>query len=199
MRRLLPSLLVLVLCHRPLSAQAGWTLTVERGSTTFSASAHDTSSPPVRLVPWHPTLYSVRLTRMGERVGVGLTVSHGKGDFGAQAGDVVVLPGLTLAVTEFAPEVAVRIATTPLGAVLRLQAGPVLDLWSPSGADMRTTYGASAGASLAMPLSSRWAVSLRGDLTLTTGETTKDETSDQIIRESTLRRGHLGLGVTRRL
>ena len=199
MRRLLLVLLISAIFARPATAQSGWALTFERGATAFSAAAHDTSTPQIRLTPWHPGLYSLRLARNGERMGAALALGYGVSDFGGSVGDIVVLPGSRLAIMEVAPECSYRISTTPLGAALRVHAGPVLDLWYPSGGDMRSSLGGLAGASLALPLATRWEVSLRADLALTTSEVTKDEAGPGLIREGSMRRGRLAVGLTRRL
>lgn len=199
MRRSLLILFLLVPFHHALAAQGHWSMTLERGFTTVSSTAHDTSSPVVRLVPWHPTFYTLRLAKEGDRHGFALALTYGNGELAGTVDDAVIIPGISLDVAEVAPELSYRFATTPNGAVLRAHLGPVLDLWFPSGDDMRTTWGGQVGTTLTLPLSANWAVALRGDFTLTTGEVKKDEATAEIIRESTLRRGRLGLGITKHL
>lgn len=199
MRGLFAGLLILAALHRPLAAQGAWTLTLDRGATSFSSTAHDTSSPPVRLVPWHPTLYTLRLERRWGRSGLGVGISYGAGVLAGRVEDVVVIPGLSLDLAELAPEVSRALVTTSRGATLRVQAGPLMDLWIPSGEDIRATFGGAAGATLVLPLSARWEVAVRGDIAVTSGEVTPGEASAEIIRARTLRRGRLGLGITRHL
>ena len=199
MRRLLIVLLLPAILARPATAQSGWTLTFERGATAFSAAAHDTSTPQIRLVPWHPALYSLRIARAGDRAGFALALSYGTGDLGARIEDAAILPGLGLSVLEVAPELTYRVATTSRGAALRIHAGPVLDAWYPTGDAMRTAFGGLAGATLALPLAGRWEISLRADLAVTTSEVTRDEAGPGLIREGTMRRGRLAAGLTRRL
>lgn len=183
----------------PRAARAQWTLTLERGGTTFSAAAHDTSSPPIRLIPWHPAVYSLRVMRTKGRIGWGVALGYGGSELGGKVGNVVILPGGTLGVVEVAPELSYAVRATAQGAALRAYAGPLLDRWFPSGDAARTSYGAFAGAALTLPFTSRLEVSLRADFALMTSEVTKDEASAELIREPTMRRGRFALGVTRHL
>lgn len=193
------TLILALFVAMPAAAEAQWTLTLERGSTTFSATAHDTSSPPVRLVPWHPALYSLRLSHTHGRFGWGIALGYGSSDLGGKVGDVTVLPGGTLQVLELAPELSYLLRSNSHGAVLRAYAGPLLEHWSPAGDDPRSSVGGFAGAALAVPLADRWDLALRGDLALMTSELTKAEASASVIREPTMRRGRFALGITRHL
>lgn len=198
MPRALSLFLVLALA-RATTAEAQWSLTLERGSTSFSATAHDTSSPPIRLVPWHPALYTLRLTRGQGRFGWGIALGYGGSDLGGRVGDVTILPGATLQVVELAPEFSYMLRRTARGGVVRAYAGPLVDRWFPSGDDPRSSVGGFAGAALALPVSDRWELALRADFAVLTSELTKAEASAGVIREPTMRRGRFALGVTRHL
>lgn len=194
------SILVLgLLLALPRTAQAQWRLTLERGSTTFSATAHDTSSPPIRLIPWHPALYSVRLSRSHGRFGWGVALGYGASDLGGKVGEVTVLPGGTLRVLELAPEVSYSLHRNSRGAEVRAYGGPLMDRWFPAGDDPRSSYGGFAGGAVSLPFSDRWDVSLRADFAIVTSELTKAEASASVIREPIMRRGRAGFGITRHL
>jgi hypothetical protein len=180
-----------------LAAQGRWTLSFERGYTTFSETAHDTSTPPVRAIPWHPASYSLRLAHDGERVGLAFALTAAGGQLAGQAEDIVVLPGVHLLLLEFAPELRWRLSSTSAAAVLIAHAGPVVDLWAPEGDDVRAAYGGMGGLTLSLPLTRRWEVTIRSDLAITGSEATREEESDQIKRARTMRRGRLALGITR--
>src|SRR5437868_3535689 len=128
----------------PLAAQGGWTLSLERGFTTYSEAVHDTSTPPVRLIPWHLGTYSVRVSHDGGRSGFSVALTVANGQMGATVGDVAILPGSGLLLLEAAPELRVRISAASSGARLIGHAGPILDIWAPQGDDVRTAYGGMA-------------------------------------------------------
>jgi hypothetical protein len=170
MHRTLLALIAILFVGRTLGAQARWSATLERGFTSYSESAHDTSSPPVRLVPWHPAVYTLRIARDGRRWGLGLSLGYAHGELAGTQGGVVILPGSDYHVFEVAPEIRARIATTSAGATVRVQAGPISDLWFPQGDDVRSTFGGLIGATLSLPLADRWEVAVRTDLAVTTSD-----------------------------
>jgi hypothetical protein len=194
-------LVLAVICLWPsaLVGQGHWTLTVERGWTTYSSASHDTSASPVHLRPWRPAVYSIRVAHGSGRFGLAIGAGVAFGEWGVNIEDFVLLPDESLQLIEIAPEVNIRLATSALGTVLRLHAGPLLDLWKPSGEDPRQRLGAQAGATLSVPFASRWALDVRGDVAVSRSLMNEDEESAAITRESTMRRGRLALGITRRL
>ncbi|HET7042543.1 MAG TPA: hypothetical protein VFI13_11010 [Gemmatimonadales bacterium] len=195
--RVLPLTLLLLSASAPSgAAQARWSVTLERGATTYSETAHDSSSPPAQLLPWHPALYTLRLTRQGARFGVGLSVAHASGQVAGRVGSTTLLVDEGLDLNELAAELSLVAARTGNGAELRLHAGPLLDRWSPEGADARWTYGGQAGASLTAPVTARLALSLRGDVAVTTNEARAADFPPDVTRAGTLRRGRAALGIT---
>ena len=183
-----------------LSAQADWRLTLDLGATRFSAQVHDSSSTDrVFVRPWRPTMYTARVTRETGRLGLGLGLGYAKAPVAGNIDDFVLMLGDEERLIEIAPELRYLVGTTTSGAALRLHFGPVLDIWTPDGAETRSAWGALGGASLELPLAGAWGVEIRADLAVTQSNITDEETSAEIIREPTLRRGRLALGVTRRL
>jgi len=197
MRRITQALCYLVILARPLSAQGHWSATLERGFTSFSAAAHDTSSPPVRVTPWHPAVYTLRVRRESGRLGIAIGVAYSRGELAGSVEDLVVLPGARITLLEFAPELTFRLATTAVGAKVDTHVGPVVDLWQPAGDDVRSAYGGMVGSTLTVPFAERWEVAIRADLAVTGSEVSKAEESDQVIRPATMRRGRLAFGITR--
>jgi hypothetical protein len=180
-----------------VAGQTLWRLSLERAASTYSAAAHDTSAEPIKLLSWHPTIYTIRLDRDRGRAGVGLAVSYSHAPFGAHSDDLVLLLGDYDRLVEFAPEFHYQVARSPSQAAFRVHLGPVIDVWTPSGAETRTRIGASGGLSLELTVTAEWSVGVRTDLTVTGSSLTSDEESDAVIRESTMRRGRLALGITR--
>jgi hypothetical protein len=172
---------------------------LERGFTTFSETAHDTSTPPVRVIPWHLASYSLRVAHDGDGLGLAFALTAAGGQLAGRSGDFVVIPGMHLLLLEFAPELRLRLGTTAAGANLLGHAGPVFDIWAPEGDDVRTACGGMAGLTLTLPLTRRWEVAVRSDIAITGSEATRAEASDQIRRAKTMRRGRLALGITRLL
>jgi hypothetical protein len=68
-----------------------------------------------------------------------------------------------------------------------------------SGEDPRSRLGALLGTVVELPLTERWRVDLRADLTLTRSWMRPEDEDAAITRESSMRRGRLALGITRKL
>jgi hypothetical protein len=193
------AMLVAMATAGPVRAQAEWRLTLEAGATTFSSAAHDTSTPAVHLRPWRPTTFSLRATRDHGRLGFGVTLGVSNGPLGVNIEDFVLLDGSRLLLFELSPEVRYRLAATGGGESLHLSAGPILDFWTPEGDDPRTAFGGIGGLTLSLPLAGDWLVDVRGDLAVTGSLLTEEEETPALTRESTMRRGRLALGITRKL
>lgn len=198
-RTLLLVLLVLSFPTAPAAAQSRWTLTLERGWSVYSAAAKDSSADPGHLRAYRPAVYSLRLAREQGRLGFALAVGGALGQWSVNFGDFYVLPDEALHLVEVAPEVRYRLGTSSAGAAAYLHLGPTLSIWSPSGEDPRQRLGAQAGATLSVPFASRWALDVRGDVAVSRSLMNEDEESAAITRESTMRRGRLALGISRRL
>lgn len=191
---------VLLLCLAPAAvAQTRWTLTGEMGANRFSRAAHDSSSPAVSIGAWHATSYTFRLARGDDVRTLALSAGFTSSPFGAWIDNVAVIQGGELALFEFGLSYGRRVIHSGRGAALRLEGGPVLHVWTMSGEDPRTRLGALLGAVVELPVTERWRVDLRTDLTLTKSWMRPEDEDDEITRESSMRRGRLALGITRRL
>lgn len=182
-----------------MQAQSHWALTAEAGHTTYSSAAYDTSTDVVHLRPWRPTVYTLRLSRESRQIGFGLGIGFAPGKLGVNVDDFALLPGESLHLIEIAPELSLHLGTTSAGATFRWHAGPLLDIWVPSGEDPRQRIGAQTGATLELPVARSWAVTLRADLAVSGSFINESEASDGLRRDATMRRGRLALGITRRL
>lgn len=188
------------LCLAPAAAaQTGWTLTGEVGANRFSRAAHDTSSPAVSLGAWRPTSYTLRLARSGTQGVLTLSAGFTPGSFAAWIENVAVVQDGELALYEFGLSYGRRIVHTGAGAAIRVEGGPVVHLWTMSGEDPRTRLGAQIGTVVELPMTERWRVDVRADLTLTKSWMRPEDEDAEITREPTMRRGRLALGLTRRL
>jgi hypothetical protein len=199
MRRILILLAAMVPCTTRMQAQAEWRLTFDAGATTFSAAAHDTSADQVNIRPWRPTTFSLRLTRDAGKLGAGLTLGVSNGPVGVNIDDFVLMDGFQALLIELAPEIRYRLASIPGGGGLHLSAGPVVDIWTPQDDDTRTVYGGIGALTLSLPLAGSWLVDIRGDLAVTGSLLTEEEGGPGLVRESTMRRGRVALGITKKL
>lgn len=199
MRPTYPLALLALLGAPPAAAQATWRLSAEIGKASYSWAVRDTGADPVSLRAWHPSVWSLRLTRDSRRFGVALAAGVAFGQEGGTVADFALLPGTDLNLAEFAPELRYLVHRTGTGAELRLHAGPLVDTWWPTGAEARTRFGAQAGGEFSLPYADHWAVTLRGDAAITPTYVNKEEAGTDLRRPASMRRARFGVGVTRRM
>jgi hypothetical protein len=186
----------LLMAPAALTAQqdAGTHLTLEFGLARFHAGVRDTSTPPVYIRPFRPTLVTLRLTAPG--FGVALTIAGAA--TGYSQGSVALLQGGDLSLLELAPEIRHSVARTVAGGYLLIHAGPLLDLWKQNGGSTVARIGGQAGASLELPISGRLGLSLRADAAAT-GSQLKDSALAPDLSQHMLWRTRLGIGAMYRL
>lgn len=131
-------------------------LGLELGGAAFSGGSLDTSVGGLSsLKPYHASVVGVRVEYMSGRLGIGIALLRGSPGVAQDAGERVVVGKDLLSVIEAAPAVSIRLANLDLGTVLRAQAGPLIDVWSPKGASDRTRFGAQTGVTLEWPVSKK--------------------------------------------
>src|SRR6478736_7036588 len=197
-----PVLTVGLLCSlmaTTLPAQSEWQATIEVGSTSFSSAAHDTNNPATNVHASLDGMYTLRFTRETLRSGIAIALSYSSGFFEGYVENFSVVPGDGIQLVEIAPEGRFAVGRTSTGATLWVHAGPVFDFWSVGGNDPNSRIGGLAGATLALPLSPRWRVDVRGDFAISASYADKEEEGPNLIRPSTMRRGRIALGITKKL
>jgi hypothetical protein len=156
-----PLVLGLLIAARPALA-AQWSVAVEATASYYGGTSRDTGADPTAFRPHHPTSLGLRVDRRFGRLGVGVGAALGGGaDLIAENSSVGAILKDALDLFEVAPEVAVVLGRMGSGLAVRVHTGPLLDIWSPEGADTRARTGGQAGLSLEWPVSRRLAGSLR--------------------------------------
>lgn len=186
----------LLLLPAPLAAQGGSParLTLEIAQPGFAGGISDTATPRTYVRPLTPRMYTLRYTRGW--LGVGLTLATAATEL-SQAGVALLLKS-DITVAEFAPEVRWPLWRNGSGTELRVHAGPTFALWSTNGYGQVGRIGAQAGASLHLPVSGRWGIGIRGDVTLSDTQVASDRL-DPDLSNHPLWRTRIGLGLSYRL
>jgi len=163
-----PGLLLfgLLLASQPrLVAQ--WSVAVEATASYYGGTSRDSGADPTAFRPHHPTSVGLRVDRRFGRLGLGVGAALAGSDLIAENSSVGAILKDALDLFEVAPEVALLLDRTGPGLAVHVHAGPLIDIWSPQGADTRTRLGGQAALSLEWPVSRRFAGSLRGAAALT--------------------------------
>jgi hypothetical protein len=113
------------------------------------------------LRPYRPTMWEVGVDRMGRRVGVGLRLNYASSSLALEGDDALAAVKDALEVYGIDPEVSVRLTQVGPQGLVRLYAGPLLEVWKlpDVGSHLRMGFGASVG--LEMPFGGRWVGSAR--------------------------------------
>ena len=194
-----PGLLLigLVLASQPRLA-GQWSLAVEATASYYDGVSGDSGADPTAFRPHHPTSVGLRVDLRFGRLGMGVGATLGSADLIAENSSVGAVLKDVLDLFEVAPEVALLLSRTGPGVAVRVHAGPVIDIWSPEGADTRTRTGGQAGLSLEWPVSRRFAGSLRAAAALTSSLFREGELPPGFERRAMWRRS-VSLGLRYRL
>lgn len=181
-------------------APGQWTIGAEVGIAHFTGSSIDTTTTtdPAKLSPDRPTTVGLRIARDAGRVRFGVRWLYAKAGLAARKGAAALLDKNDMQVFEIALEASYRLARVGSAGALRLEAGPILDLWAVRDLDARTRAGGQAAIVWEWEVSGR----LRGAIRATAGVTGSvfqaDELPAELARRATWRRG-VTIGLAYRL
>lgn len=136
-------------------AAAQWTVGVGVRAARFSGGAVEPATGR-SLRPYRPTLVEVRLDRLGRRAGMGVRVHYASSSLALEGADGLSAVKDALTVYGAEPFVTVRVTRVGPEGVLRVVAGPLLEVWKLPDAGSRTRLGAAAAVELSVPLGGRW-------------------------------------------
>jgi hypothetical protein len=134
----------------PLVCQ--WRLGGEVGAARFWGGSRENSPDHPSFRPYRPTTFGVGLERQTGRYAVGLQVHYFKASLALEGPEVTVASEGAFTCVSISPQFAVRIATLGAGNQLRVQGGPLLEVWEIIDEDARTRLGAQGSVSLDVPL-----------------------------------------------
>ena len=184
------------------AAQApAWQVGAEVAVSHLSGGARGTADgDEVTVRPYRPTLYGLRVERIGDRVGYGLALRYARPALAFGDADVTLVDSeLAFTLYELAPEVSLRImGGDDTGPSLRGTLGPVLDIWTWSVTDTEARLGARAGVGAVLPIGRRLAATIGAAATLSGSMFAAADLGEDFERESAVRT-EVGLGVRYRL
>jgi hypothetical protein len=145
-----------------LAQGSPWGIGLEVGLTRFWGGSEPVApNDAPGLKPYRPTTVGLRIDRSFRRYRLGLGVQYAASAIGQDGREVAILLKGQMTWVQVTPEIAYQLAVLGPLAELRAFAGPVFDLWLPSGDDSRVRAGARGGLELLVPLGSGLAGMLR--------------------------------------
>jgi hypothetical protein len=167
-------------------APAQWGVTAEVGVARFGGTSRDSSGASVR--PYRPTTLGAYLDREQGPVRVQLGAAYAKtGIAGERDGVAYALYDLAWMV-EVGLRASLAVAHLGAGVVVRLEAGPAVDLWSVE-EEFRSRWAAWGGAAVEWPLGRRLTGALRASGALSRSMFESDEIPDGVDSLTTSRWG----------
>lgn len=150
--------LLLSLAGSRLPAQ--WGIATGVRAPRFSGGAVEPATG-LSLRPYRPTMWEIAIDRTGRRVGVGLRFNYASSSLALEGSGALTAVKDALEVYGIDPEVSVRLGRVGPQGLLRLYAGPLVEIWKlpDIGSHVRVGFAASVGVE--MPFGGRWVGSAR--------------------------------------
>jgi hypothetical protein len=152
------ALAALTLIVTPALAQ--WTVGAGVRAPRFSGGAVERTTGR-SLRPYRPTLWELDVHRATGRLGVGVRAHYGSSSLALEGSDGLAAIKHALTVYGLDPELSIRVAGVGPEGVLRLFAGPLLEVWELPDAGSNVRAGMSASVGLEVPFGGRWAGAAR--------------------------------------
>jgi|ERR1041384_4338546 hypothetical protein len=180
------------------SAAAQWHVGLEVGTVEFRGATRDsTSSPGATLRPDHATTYAIRLARAFGSWSAALRASVGTPGVAGVAPKVTFTDRTTGRLIEIVPLVGVRATALGPEGVVRIEAGPAVDLWDIDG-EIRSRLAGLAAVAYEWHVTGRVLGAARVESTLGSSVFDAAELPSQLERRPTWRYG-VTLGLHYRL
>jgi hypothetical protein len=179
-------------------ATAQWQVGVEVATVEFRGASRDTSaSPGATLRPDHATTYAVRVGRIFGAWSAALRASVGTPGVAGAAPKLTFTDRSTGRLIEIAPLAGRRVAAVGAEGVVRIEAGPAVDLWNING-EVRSRLAGLAAIAYEWHVAGRVMSTVRIESTLGSSVYNAAELPSQLERRPTWRYG-MSLGLRYRL
>ena len=170
-------------------AAAQWHVGLELGTVEFRGATRDsTSSPGATLRPDHATMLGIRLSRSFGAWTAAVRASLGTPGAAAVAPKLTVTDRTTGRLVEIVPLAGLRAATLGAEGVVRIEAGPAVDLWNING-EIRSRLAGLAAVAYEWHVTGRVLGALRVESTLGSSVFDSAELPSQLERRPTWRYG----------
>jgi hypothetical protein len=142
---------------RPRPAHSQWLIGVEVGSDRFWGGSVETAPEHRSFRPYHPATFGAGLERRWGGLGIGLRLRYADASLALEGRDAVTAVKGVFTVYSAWPEVGYRVASVGSENELAVHVGPLFEVWNIVDERSRTRIGLQGGASLGIPMGSRFA------------------------------------------
>jgi hypothetical protein len=188
---------IVLLAHGALPAAAQWTVGMGIRAPRFSGGALEPATGR-SLRPYRPTIWEIGVDRAGSRVGVGLRAHYASSSLALEGSDALAAVKDAISLYGVDPELSVRVGRVGPEAVVRVFAGPLLELWELPDAGSHLRVGVAASIGLEVPFGGRWTGSARIGAAVTPSPFAREDL-DESLEPRTLWRREAMAGLRYRL
>jgi hypothetical protein len=173
------AIMVCAALARPAFGQ--WSVGAGLRAPRFSGAAVEQATGR-SLRPYRPTVWEVGAERELRRVGIGLRVHYASSSLALEGRDALAAAKHALRVYGASPELALRLTHLGSDGVVRVFAGPLLEVWKVSELGSRVRLGLGASCGLEVPFGGRWSGSARVGAALTPASPFRQEELEEGLR-----------------
>jgi len=159
---------VVVLLASAPPAAAQWALSAGIRAPRFSGAAVEQATGR-SLRPYRPTMWDFGIERAGARVGVGVHFRYASSSLAFEGENALAAVKDAISVYGIDPEVALLVSHLGPEGLVRLYAGPLVEVWKLPDIGSHWRVGLAASVGLEVPFGGRWAGAARVGAAVTPG------------------------------
>ena len=148
------------LAFRSVPAAAQWTVSAGVRTPRFTGAAVEPGTDR-SLRPYRPTMLEIGMQRSGRRLGAGIHVHYASSSLALEGSEAVAAIKDAISVYGIATEVSYRVSRLGPDGVVRLFAGPLVELWKLPDIGSRWRVGMAASLGLEVPFGGHWSGAAR--------------------------------------
>jgi hypothetical protein len=156
-------------------AYAQWQASVEIGASRFWGASRELSGQHRSFRPYRPTTLGASLERRGQRLAAGVYLNYSKSSLALEGTDAVVAVRGVFQTFSISPQMGYRLTYLRGDNQLRLQVGPLIELWTIVDEGSRIRAGAQGALSLDVPLGGRFGGSVLAGIAVVPSPFNSDE------------------------
>jgi hypothetical protein len=150
----------LLVLTAPSPASSQWTLSAGVRSSRFSGGAAAPGTDR-SLLPYRPTMIEVGVAQGGSRFGGELRLHYASSSLALEGEDAVAAIKDAMTVYGIAPAISLPVSHLGPAGLLRVSAGPLVEVWNMPDLGSNWRVGVAASISLEVPFGGRWSGTAR--------------------------------------
>ena len=182
----------------PSSTNAQWSVSAGVRAPRFSGAAVEPGTDR-SLRPYRPTMLEIGVAQGGRRLSAGIRLHYASSSLALEGSGAVAAIKDAITVYGLAPEVSYRISRLGPEGVVRVFAGPLLEVWKLPDVGSHWRMGVTASVGLEVPFGGRWSGTARLGAAVTPSSPFRREDLEAPLEPRALWRREASAGLQYRL